>query len=369
MVMEPGAPTAPRAGDFADVLLEWHDRAGRHDLPWQAEQSPYRTWVSEIMLQQTQVATVIPYFERFTGRFADVAALAAAPLDEVLHHWSGLGYYARARNLHQAARRIMTEHAGRIPGDYTALRALPGVGRSTAGAILAQAFGQRHPILDGNARRVLARVHAVPGWPGQAGVERRLWQLADLHTPAVRAGAYTQAIMDLGATVCRRSRPGCGECPLADRCEARRLGRQAEFPGARPRRTRPLRRTRMLLLIDDAGGILLEQRGPSGIWGGLWCPPELGDESAHAWADRVLGASIEPAAVLATVRHGFTHFELEIEPVCARVGTFAPRVMEPGRWVWYNARSPARLGLAAVVSRLIEAQAQSRAPLAVKEPS
>ncbi|MFU8896876.1 MAG: A/G-specific adenine glycosylase [Gammaproteobacteria bacterium] len=353
--------------EFAAALLGWYDRAGRHDLPWQIDASPYRVWIAEVMLQQTQVSTVIPYFQRFMARFPDIASLAGAPLDEVLHHWSGLGYYARARNLHQAAQTVMSAHAGRFPTEYAAVHALPGVGRSTAGAILAQACGQRHPILDGNVKRVLARLHAVPGWPGQAAVERRLWELAELHTPTERLADYTQAIMDFGATACRRSRPDCTDCPVAALCEARRQGRQDEFPGARPRRSRPLRRARMLLLQDQAGALLLEQRPPQGVWGGLWCPPELGEESPADWAARVLGAAVEAAPPLAAVRHGFTHFELEIEPVPARVTSDGAILMEPGRWVWYNARSPARLGLAAVVSRLIDAQAHRSAADSLKE--
>lgn len=336
---------------FAHALLAWFDRAGRHDLPWQLERSPYRAWVAEVMLQQTRVAAVIPYFLRFVARFPDANALAAAPLDEVLHHWAGLGYYARARNLHRAAQRIVARHDGRFPDTLELAAALPGIGRSTAGAILAQAFGQRHPILDGNARRVLARWHAVAGWPGTRVVERRLWALAERHTPAARVADYTQAIMDLGATVCRRSRPACGECPVAEGCAARRAGRQAEIPAPRPRRPRPLRRARMLWLRDPTGAVLLERRPSPGVWGGLWCPPELGEESPEDWAARVLGLAVECGAPQGVVRHGFTHLELEIEAVPARLAAPAA-VMEPGRWLWYNARSPARLGLAAVVPRL-----------------
>ena len=347
---------------FATALLLWYDRAGRHDLPWQADPSPYRVWVSEIMLQQTQVATVIPYFRRFMARFPDVEALAAASLDEVLHHWSGLGYYARARNLHEAARVVTARYGGRFPASLAQVCELPGVGRSTAGAILALAHGQRHAILDGNVKRVLARRHAVPGWPGATAVERRLWALAERHTPAVRVRDYTQAIMDLGATICRRSRPACGDCPVAADCEARRLGRQAEFPAPRPRRSRPLRHARMLLLSDPDGALLLEQRPPQGVWGGLWCPPELGDESPVEWGLRALGTRIEPDEPLAPIRHGFTHFELEIEAVPARVAAVPAALMETDRWVWYNARSPLKLGLAAVVSRLIEAPVERRAP-------
>lgn len=362
-------PAGPMTEDFGAALLDWHAREGRHGLPWQAERSPYRVWISEIMLQQTQVGTVIPYFQRFVARFPDVQALAAAPVDEVLHHWSGLGYYARARNLHRAAQAVVGQHAGVFPSDHADVVALPGIGRSTAGAILAQAHGARYPILDGNVKRVLARWHAVPGWPGEAGVERHLWELAELHTPDDGVASYTQAIMDLGATLCRRARPACDACPVARGCVARRLGRQADFPGPRPKRARPLRHTRMLLLADTEGAVLLERRPPHGIWGGLWCPPELGEETAAAWTGRVLGVAPESTRALAPVRHGFTHFELEIEPWSARVAAAPPALMEPGRWVWYNARSPARVGLAAVVSRLIAALADSRVAAESKEPT
>jgi A/G-specific adenine glycosylase len=358
-----------QSDEFAAALLAWHARAGRHDLPWQAERTLYRSWVAEVMLQQTRVGTVIPYFVRFTGRFPDPAVLAGAPLDEVLHHWSGLGYYARARNLHRAAQAIVTQHGGRVPGDFASLQGLPGIGRSTAGAILAQVLGQRHPILDGNVKRVLSRWHAVPGWPGTAQVERRLWELADRHTPERRPGEYAQAIMDLGATVCRRSAPACGACPVSLGCEARRLGRQREFPAARPQRPRPRRHTRMLLLRDGSGAMLLERRPPRGVWGGLWCPPELGEESATDWAARTLGAGIDLAAPLAAVRHGFSHFELEIEPLPARLVGTPTCLMEPGRWVWYNARSPAKLGLASVVRRLIGAAVKPGIADELKEAS
>jgi A/G-specific adenine glycosylase len=355
--------------EFAGRLLEWFDRAGRHDLPWQHPRSPYFVWISEVMLQQTRVETVIPYFQRFVERFPGVAELAGAPLDEVLHHWSGLGYYARARNLHRAAGAIMTEHGGRFPEDIVSVTALPGIGRSTAGAILAQAFGQRHAILDGNVKRVLARVHAVEGWTGGTATEQRLWALAEGHTPGVRVGDYTQAIMDLGATLCRRVRPACEDCPVEARCEARAMSRQADFPAARPRRPRPLRRARMLLLSDPAGAVLLQRRPPQGIWGGLWCLPELGEESAPDWASRVLGVAVDRVVPLAAVRHGFTHFELEIEPIAARATSASSPIMEPGRWVWYNAGSPAKLGLAVAVSRLIAARDPELADDRSKEPS
>ncbi|MEQ8493042.1 MAG: A/G-specific adenine glycosylase, partial [Gammaproteobacteria bacterium] len=237
--------------DFATRLVAWQAAQGRHDLPWQRERSPYRVWLSEIMLQQTQVATVIPYFERFTARFADVSALAAADLDEVLHLWSGLGYYSRARNLHATAKRVCAEHGGVFPRNQDALLALPGIGRSTAAAIIALAHDEPAAILDGNVKRVLARYHAEPGWPGESAVAKRLWDHAAHHLPAHGARAYTQALMDLGATVCTRSNPACARCPLATDCAARAAGNPADYPGRRPRRALPIRAT-CFLIIENA---------------------------------------------------------------------------------------------------------------------
>ena len=247
---------------FARALLAWFDRHGRHDLPWQRDATPYRVWVSEIMLQQTRVAAVIPYFERFMARFPDVDALAGAELDEVLGLWSGLGYYARGRNLHAAARAVRANHGGRFPDTFEALVALPGVGRSTAGAILALAFGRRYPILDGNAKRVLARYHAVAGWPGEPRVGERLWAFAERHTPRRRVGDYTQAIMDLGATLCTRTRPTCLLCPLADGCRAHARGDPAGFPAPRPKRAYPTREKLLVVMRDAGGRVLVERRPP-----------------------------------------------------------------------------------------------------------
>jgi A/G-specific adenine glycosylase len=266
-------PEAPPA-EIADALLPWFDRHGRHDLPWKAGADPYRIWLSEIMLQQTQVTTVIPYYERFLEAFPDADALAAAEVDAVLARWTGLGYYARARNLHRAARAIVDDHGGRFPADVDALAALPGIGRSTAGAIAAQAFGVRAPILDGNVKRVITRLAAVEGWPGRTAVARELWALAEDWTPAERVADYTQAVMDLGATVCTPRRPACDACPLADRCLARARGLQHRLPTPKPKREKPERRTRMLLIQDPDGAVLLERRPPQGIWGGLWCFPQ-----------------------------------------------------------------------------------------------
>ena len=260
--------TAEPTADFARRLLAWHAEHGRHTLPWQRDPTPYRVWVSEIMLQQTQVSTVVPYFERFMARFPKVAILAAAPLDEVLHHWSGLGYYARARNLHRAAEILAGTYGGEFPATLEEVIALPGIGRSTAGAILALSRGLRHPILDGNVKRVLARGFAVEGWPDAPHVQKTLWALAETLTPLEGVAAYTQAIMDLGATLCTRSRPACERCPVATLCVARQLSKVENYPAPRPRKPLPERRTRFMVLRDPAGRWLLERRPARGIWGG-----------------------------------------------------------------------------------------------------
>jgi A/G-specific adenine glycosylase len=341
--------------DFSDRLLDWFDRHGRHDLPWQSDPTPYRVWVSEIMLQQTQVATVIPYFERFIGRFPDPASLADADQDEVLHLWSGLGYYSRARNLHAAARLVRDEHGGRVPESIEEVMALPGVGRSTAGAILALSRGQRHAILDGNVKRVLCRHRGVDGWPGRSATAKALWGHAERFTPFSRVDRYTQAIMDLGATVCRRSRPACDACPVSADCVARCEGRQAELPAPRPKRARPVRNTTMLVVVDPDSRVLLQRRPASGVWAGLWVFPEVEEPAgAVAWLRERLGVATTDGRVLAPVSHGFTHYELRIEPWLARVENAPARVMEEDNLLWYNPESPAKVGTAAVVGRLLK---------------
>ncbi len=342
--------------DFAAPLLRWYDRHGRKHLPWQTQRTPYRVWVSEIMLQQTQVATVIPYFERFLARFPDVQTLAAADQDEVLHLWSGLGYYSRGRNLHAAAKRIVTENDGRLPEEMESWCRLPGVGRSTAGAILALSLGKRHPILDGNVKRVLCRYHGIASWPGEHETEKRLWALAETHTPERRVAAYTQAIMDLGATLCLRRQPRCRECPLRFGCRAHLDGRAEALPAPRPKKPRPLRRTRFLILRDEDQSVLLERRPPSGVWGGLWGFPEcaLEEDPARASASR-FGLKVAAAQFLKPRRHGFTHFRLEIQPVLLEVdaGTAADQIMEGGSVLWYKGPSSNRLGLAAPVGKIL----------------
>ncbi len=350
-----GGAQSPPTPSVAARLLRWHAQHGRHDLPWQTEPTAYRVWVSEIMLQQTQVGTVIPYYERFMVRFPDVRALADAPMDEVLHHWSGLGYYARARNLHAAARLICAKYAGEFPNELAQVHALPGVGRSTAGAILALARDQRHPILDGNVKRVLARYHAVEGWPGAPKVERQLWELAEQHTPEQYVAIYTQAVMDLGATVCRRSTPLCEDCPLQADCLARQSGRQSELPGKRPRKSIPVRATRMLMVLHTDGSVLVERRPPAGVWGGLWSFPELGPEDdAQAWVRQHLGVEAKHAANWDVVRHTFSHFHLDITPQLMRLVGTPQVVLDDTTQVWYNTAAPKALGLAAPVQDLLE---------------
>ncbi|OGT89554.1 MAG: A/G-specific adenine glycosylase [Gammaproteobacteria bacterium RIFOXYA12_FULL_61_12] len=340
-------------GRFGGLVLDWFDRHGRKDLPWQTGPTPYRVWVSEIMLQQTQVATVIPYFERFMGRFPDLTTLAGAHLDEVLHLWSGLGYYARARNLHRAAGLIVDRHGGAFPLDFAAVTELPGIGRSTAGAILSLGAGQPWPILDGNVKRVLARCFAIEGWPGKAVVLERLWSLAERYTPVERTAAYNQAMMDLGALVCTRSSPRCQDCPLSGLCLAHGNGDPSRYPGRRNAPLQPVKAIRLLLVRNGQGEVLLEQRPPSGIWGGLWSLPECGmDEEPRAFLERRYGLKADGAGELTPFRHTFSHFHLDIHPWETRVSGGLSGVMERA-CLWYNAQNPEQLGLAAPVARLI----------------
>jgi A/G-specific adenine glycosylase len=343
----------PTVAPFAATLIAWHARHGRHDLPWQRERTPYRVWVSEIMLQQTQVATVIGYYQRFMQRLPDVASLAAAPLDEVLHLWSGLGYYSRARNLHRTAQTLVSEYGSELPGELDVLAELPGIGRSTAAAIVALAFGRQATILDGNVKRVLSRYFAIEGTPGQSVTEQELWRRAAQCTPHSDVGVYTQAIMDFGATLCTRHDPLCMHCPLRDECAARRLGRVHELPSPRARRERRTRQVVMLLAVDPSGHVLLQRRPPQGIWGGLWTPPQFEHAQAAAQfcASMLSAARLDPEP-LPRLRHVFTHFELEITPLRARCQR-VPEVMEGGQMLWYNAREPARIGLPAPIATLL----------------
>ncbi|HEC18010.1 MAG TPA: adenine DNA glycosylase [Gammaproteobacteria bacterium] len=344
-----------RPATFSRVVLMWFDEHGRKHLPWQEDRSTYRVWVSEIMLQQTQVATVIPYFERFMARFPHLLELVDAPLDEVLAHWSGLGYYARARNLHKAAQVVRDEHNGMFPEQLDALMALPGIGRSTAGAILSLALGQHHPILDGNVKRVLARVFAVPGWPGKHAVAEDLWQHSHRLTPKRRVADFNQAMMDLGSMVCIRTRPRCDACPLRTHCAAFAQGRQADYPGKKPKKVLPVRETQMLLLRNERNEVLLQRRPPTGVWGGLLSLPELPvDEKVAAWSERNLGFAVAEQTRWPVVRHTFSHFHLDISPVVGKVMSEAwtASVMDGADWLWYKGDTDSG-GLPAPVSRLL----------------
>jgi A/G-specific adenine glycosylase len=337
---------------FNERLLAWFDRFGRKDLPWQRDKSPYRVWISETMLQQTQVVTVIPYFNAFMDRFPTVEALAQAGIDEVLRYWSGLGYYARARNLHKAAQ-IIAEKEG-FPDTLEALQQLPGIGLSTAGAIMSIAYGRSHPILDGNVRRVLARYRAIPGWPGEAKVNRQLWELSRALTPQHRTADYTQAIMDLGATVCTRSRPSCDMCPVRADCLALQTGRVADFPASRPAKVLPVKQRTFLLLVDRQRQIFLEKRPPAGIWGGLWCLPEFEcPEQALAWClDRNIPANEQYE--MAGRRHTFSHYHLDFTPLVILTDGTVGGVGETGSAGWHPLEAIARLGLPAPINRLLK---------------
>ena len=346
---------------FSQALLDWYDQHGRQDLPWQHPRTPYQVWVSEIMLQQTQVSTVIPYFERFMERFPNVEHLANADQDEVLHLWTGLGYYARARNLHKCARQLVDEYQGEFPETVEEVAALPGIGLSTAGAILAQSRGVRAPILDGNVKRVLARLHTVPGWPGKKPVENRLWELSEHYTPYQRLADYTQAIMDLGATLCRRGKPDCEACPVNRWCAAFANGNPQDYPGKKPKKALPVRHTVMLILRDHQGRVWLEQRPQTGIWGGLWCFPQTDDseQMPAALQARAFDARAD-AQPLDPFRHTFSHYHLDITPLEVAVDTTGTQDSD-GRWV--DPKAPGTLGLAAPVKKLLgslDAPRQSR---------
>ncbi len=337
---------------FAARLLAWFDVHGRHDLPWQHPRDPYRVWISEVMLQQTQVRTVIAYFQRLMSELPDIKSLAETSEDRVFGLWSGLGYYSRARNLHRAAQRVMTEHAGELPKDIEALSSLPGIGRSTAAAILAQAHGQRHAILDGNVKRVLARHRGIDGWPGASKIQAALWVEAEASTPHDRIVDYTQAIMDLGATVCIRSRPRCGDCPVAEDCVARREQRTAELPQRKPPREIPTRATTMLLLRDANGRVLLQRRPPTGVWSGLWSLPEVADAEAAAGALQEHGATQSRA--LAMFTHTFSHYRLQITPLLAEAVVPHRMLADATDLEWYGSDQWPALGLPAPVRRLLE---------------
>lgn len=344
---------------FAQDVLAWYDLHGRKHLPWQQLITPYRVWVSEIMLQQTQVATVIGYYDRFMQSFPDVFALAKASEDEVLHLWTGLGYYSRARNLHKTAQIVVNDYHGQFPPSVEALSELPGIGRSTAGAIASLSMGIRAPILDGNVKRVLARYSAQAGYPGETSVAKQLWALAEQLTPQERVNNYTQAMMDLGATLCTRSKPQCLLCPVQSGCAAHRLGQETRFPEPKPKKVIPVRQTHMALLYHQ-GHILLYRRPTEGIWGGLWSLPEHEQAEALAQTLPFTGLTIGTPSELNSIKHVFSHFQLTIHPWLTELQSVQRPVTDEG-WLWYNLASPPRLGLAAPVKKLLKRVADSLA--------
>ncbi|WP_339516043.1 A/G-specific adenine glycosylase [Pseudomonas sp. RL_15y_Pfl2_60] len=343
---------------FSSAVLQWYDVHGRKDLPWQQGITPYRVWVSEIMLQQTQVSTVLGYFDRFMAALPTVRDLAEAAEDEVLHLWTGLGYYTRARNLQKTAKLVMSEHAGEFPRDLEALIALPGIGRSTAGAIASLSMNLRAPILDGNVKRVLARYVAQEGYPGEPKVAQQLWDVAERFTPQQRVNNYTQAMMDLGATLCTRSKPSCLLCPLKTGCQAHLLGLEIRYPIPKPRKTLPQKRTLMPILANRDGDILLYRRPSSGLWGGLWSLPELSGLQELELLANSHQLEMGTRQQLAELTHTFSHFQLAIEPWLIRVNTTPSSVAEAD-WLWYNLAQPPRLGLAAPVKKLLKRAADA----------
>jgi A/G-specific adenine glycosylase len=371
--------------DFQHLLLRWFEKQGRKNLPWQQPRTPYRVWLSEVMLQQTQVSTVIPYFERFLSHFPTIERLAQAPLDQVFHLWAGLGYYARARHLHQAAQQIVHHYQGEFPTSLDGLQRLPGIGRSTAGAILSLGFDQPAPILDGNVQRVLARIHAIAEWPGLPHIKKQLWSLATAYTPRIQAANYTQAMMDLGALVCTRTQPCCLQCPFSKNCLAYQTGQPQNYPGSKPRKTLPTRQTQCLILLNKptkksplcmhshpseslhvAGEtnllnqpheqveILLEKRPPIGIWGGLWSLPECpSGENIVSWCQDHYTCQVKQLIAYPSFRHSFTHYHLEIHPVVCMVEAWQSTVQDQTLLAWHTQAQWHSKGLAAPIKRLL----------------
>lgn len=336
---------------FADKVLDWYDQFGRKHLPWQQEVTAYKVWVSETMLQQTQVATVINYFSRFMEALPSIHALAKAPQDEVLHLWTGLGYYSRARNLHRTAQIVVADYQGQFPDTLEQLIALPGIGRSTAGAILSLAMHKRAAILDGNVKRVLCRYFAVAGYPGETKVANKLWKLAEELTPNYRVNHYTQAMMDLGATLCTRSKPNCLICPLHTHCQARITDTVSQYPNPKPKKALPQKQV-IMPLFKHQQTIWLYQRPNTGLWGGLWSLPELTGQADLQLYAKQQGFTIVKEQPMTPLVHTFSHFQLTINPILVDIIPATNKLAENNH-IWYNLTNPQRLGLAAPVKKLL----------------
>ncbi|MGQ8365461.1 A/G-specific adenine glycosylase [Glaciecola sp. 1036] len=338
--------------DFSDAVLTWFDSHGRKHLPWQQNKSRYSVWISEIMLQQTQVKTVIPYFTRFMQCYPSVSDLANAPVDDVLHLWTGLGYYARARNLHKAAQTIRDKHKGEFPADFEQVLALPGIGRSTAAAILSLADNKPYVIMDGNVKRVLSRFYAVEGWPGKPKVETSLWELAEQNKPVKRFDAYTQAMMDLGATVCTHSKPACESCPINSHCLAFAQGRQTEFPHKKPKKTLPEKQTYMLIPFHQ-GSVYMEKRPSTGIWGGLFGFVEAQSDNLDDKIQQMLQGQSATITHLNEFRHTFSHFHLDITPVLLEMPMSNIHINEQGK-AWFSIDTVPEVGVAAPTVKIFK---------------
>lgn len=343
--------------DFANRLIIWQKVHGRHDLPWQNTTDPYAIWVSEIMLQQTQVSAVIGYYAKFMARFPTITTLASATQDEVLQHWSGLGYYSRARNLHNAANTIMDEHSGNFPQDFETMQTLSGIGRSTAAAIASFAFNQVQTILDGNVKRVLTRYFAITGWPGTPKIEKQLWALAERLLPRTEMVAYTQGLMDLGATLCTRSKPKCGSCPLSSSCEAYNLNLAGILPTPKPRKAIPEKQITMLILMHG-NEVLLEKRPPTGIWGGLWSFPETeATDDFAATSLEKFGMAVQIGQPLPILSHTFTHFKLHILPQPLQALKPPSQAKESGQ-VWLSIEDAIGAAIPTPVRKILHALTQ-----------
>ncbi len=343
--------------DFQKRILTWFDKYGRKTLPWQQNKTAYRVWVSEVMLQQTQVNTVISYFNRFIERFPDIESLANASEDEVLHLWTGLGYYSRARNLHHSAKKIVVDFAGKFPETFSDLLTLPGIGRSTAGAISAIAFQKKAAILDGNVKRVLTRLFGITEWAGEKPVLEKLWEIAESLTPQKRVANYTQAMMDLGATICIRGKPHCEKCPLQTICIAHERGIEKKLPTAKPKKVLPVKQSTLFVLRQDEK-IILQKRASVGIWGGLWSLPELSgfveENEISLFCRKIFNAIIRKIKRGEIFRHTFSHFHLDILPIFIEVNVAPAKIMDSDQQIWYNLREPPCVGLPAPIKKILE---------------